>query len=336
MRPLREHRPIKRRNARRGCGLLIALTVLASLAPTSSRAQGADWPSRTVTVIVGISAGGSTDLMARIATKKISEDINQTFVVENRVGGGGIVAATHVARAAPDGYTVLFAASPHMAVVPRIQTVSYDPVADFAPVSAFSTGPFILTVRSSLPVKTVAEFIAYAKANKLNYGSSGIGSVSHLSSELFFSRAGIEATHVPFRGGDQVMAALLGGQIDIYFSPAANVMPYANADQLKILMVATEQRMKPLPHVPTIGEFYPDSVLTSWNGFFVPAKTPKPIVDKLARHIAAAAKDPDIVAHLTKLGIEPNGTSPEEFAALIKRQQPLFDAAITTAKLKKE
>jgi tripartite-type tricarboxylate transporter receptor subunit TctC len=336
MRKSFEHRPTTRRHAWRGGGVLVALAVVASLAPASSRAQGAEWPSRPVTVIVGISAGGSTDLMARIATKKISESINQTFVVENRVGGGGIVAATHVARSAPDGYTVLFAASPHMAVVPRIQAVSYDPVADFTPVSAFSTGPFILAVRSSMPVKTVAEFIAYAKANKLNYASSGIGSVSHLASELFFSRAGIDATHVPFRGGDQVMAALLGGQIDIYFSPAANVMPYADTDQLKILMVATEQRLKQLPDVPTIGEFYPDSVLNSWNGFFLPAKTPKAIVDKLAKSIAAAAQDPEVVAHLTKLGIEPTGNSPEEFAALIKRQQPLFDAAIKTAKLKRE
>ena len=132
------------------------------------------------------------------------------------------------------------------------------------------------------------------------------------------------------------MAALLGGQIDMYFSPAANVMPYANTGQLTILVVATEQRMKQLPDVPTIGEFYPNSVLTSWNGFLVPAKTPKTIIDKLAKHVIAAARDPDIVAHLTKLGVEPNGSTPEEFAAQIKREQPLFDAAIQTAKLKRE
>jgi tripartite-type tricarboxylate transporter receptor subunit TctC len=336
MKASNEHRPTIRRNAWRGRGSLVALTVLAAFASTSSRTQGLEWPSRTVTVIVGVSAGGSNDLMARVASKKLSEDLNQTFVVENRVGGAGIVAATHVARAAPDGYTLFFAAATHIAVVPRIQTVSYDPVADFAPVSAFSTGRFILAVRSSMPVKTMAEFVNYAKTHNLNYGSSGIGSVGHLSSELFFSRAGIEATHVPFRGGDQAMAALLGGQIDIYFSPAANVMPYANTDQLRILVVAAEQRMKQLPDVPTIGEFYPDSVLTSWNGFLVPAKTPKMIIDKLAKHVIATARDPNVVAHLTKLGVEPNGTSPEEFAALIKRQQPLFDAAIKTAKLKRD
>ena len=132
------------------------------------------------------------------------------------------------------------------------------------------------------------------------------------------------------------MAALLGGQIDMYFSPAANVMPYANTGQLRILCVATEQRMKQLPDVPAIGEFYPNSVLTSWNGFFAPAKTPKAIIDKLARHVIAAARDPDVIAHLTRLGIEPNGTTPEEFATRITREQPLYDAAIKTANLKRE
>jgi tripartite-type tricarboxylate transporter receptor subunit TctC len=273
--------------------------------------------------------------MARIASKKLSDDLNQIFVVENRVGGGGIVAANHVARAAPDGYTLFFAASPHISVVPKIQTVAYDPATDFAPVSAFSTGPFILAINSSIPARTISEFVKHAKTHKLNYGSSGLGSISHLSSALFLARADLEGTHVPFRGGDQVMAALLGGQIDMYFSPAANVMPYVNSGQLRILCVATEARMKQLPDVPTIGEFYPDAVLTSWNGFFAPAKTSKAIIDKLARHVIAAAKDPDIVAHLTRLGIEPNGTTPEEFAIRIKKEEPLFDAAIRTANLKR-
>ena len=336
MRRSHEHRSTIRRNAWCGWGLLVAFTVSAAFASASAHAQVAEWPSRTVTVVVGISAGGSTDLMARIASKKLSEDLNQTFVVENRVGGGGIVAATHVGRSAPDGYTLFFAASPHIAVVPRISTVSYDPLAELAPVSAFTNGPFILAIRPSIPAKTVVEFVEYAKTNKLNYGSSGIGSVTHLSSALFLSRAGIEGTHVPFRGGDQAMAALLGGQIDMYYSPAANVMPYAGTGQLTLLVVATPQRMKQLPDVPAIGEFFPNAVLTSWNGFFAPAKTPKPIVDKLAKHVIAAARDPDIVAHLTKLGVEPAGSTPEEFAAQIKREQPLFDAAILTAKLKRE
>ena len=195
MKQSNEHRPAIRRNAAYRRGLLVgALTILASLAPASNRAQGTDWPSKAVTVVVGLSAGGSTDLMARIASKKLSEDLNQTFVVENRVGGGGIVAASHVARAAPDGYTLFFAASPHIAVVPKIQTVNYDPIADFAPVSAFSTGPFILAINSSIPAKTFAEFVKYAKTNKLNYGSSGVGSISHLSSALLLSRADLEGS----------------------------------------------------------------------------------------------------------------------------------------------
>jgi tripartite-type tricarboxylate transporter receptor subunit TctC len=316
--------------------MLNALTLLALFAPVLAHAQEPAWPSRTVTVVVGFGPGGVTDVMARMASKRLSEDFNQPFVVENRVGGAGNVAASYVARSAPDGHTLFFAASPQISAIPKIQTVSFDPIADFAPVSTFGSGPFVLVIRPSIPATTITEFVNYAKTRDLTYGSPGPGSTTHLVSALFLSRAALEGTHVPFRSGDQALVALLGGQIDMYFSPVGNIMQYAESPQLTILGVAADQRMKQLPSVPTIGEFYPNTVLPGWNGFLVPAKTPTAIIDKLAKHVSAAAKDPNIVAQLTKLGVEPGGETPAEFAAQIKKEQPQFDAAIRAANLKRE
>jgi len=315
-------------------GVTLMLTVL--FVSTSAHAQATDWPSKPVNVIVGYAAGGNTDVMARMASKSLTEDLKQSFVVDNRIGAGGAIAATYVAQAAPDGYTLFFAASPQIAIVPQVQKVNYDPSKDFAPVSIFGTGPFILGISSAIPARTLAEFVAYAKTRKINYGSSGAGSVAHLAAALLASRAGFDAVHIPFRGSGQVTGALLGGQIDMFFGNASDLVPQAENGKLTILAVATPQRMKQLPSVPTIGETYRDFSLASWNGFLVPAKTPPQIIDKLAKHVIAAARDPANVAQLTALGIEPNGTTPEQFRAQIEAEQPQFNAAIKAANLKLE
>jgi len=315
-----------------GAMLITAPTLVSG----ATLARATDWPAKPVTVVVGYAAGGNTDVMARMASKRLSEDLKQSFIVENRIGAGGALAAAYVAQAAPDGYTLFFAAAPQIAIVPQLQKVNYDPKKDFVPVSVFGTGPFILGINSAIPAKTIAEFVAYAKARKINYGSSGVGSVAHLAAALFVNRAGLDAVHVPFRGSGQVTAALLGGQIDMFFGNASDLVPQAENGKVTLLGVATPQRMKQLPNVPTIGETYPSTSLESWNGFLVPAKTPPEIVDKLARHVIAAAKDPATVAQLNALGIEANGTTPQEFAAQINREQPQFDDAIKAAKLQPE
>src|SRR5712672_2651299 len=186
--------------------MFIVAPMLVSGVPS---ARATDWPAKPVTVVVGYAAGGNTDVMARMASKKLSEDLKQSFVVENRIGAGGALAAAYVAQAAPDGYTLFFAAAPQIAIVPQLQKVNYDPKKDFVPVSVFGTGPFILGINSSIPARTIAEFVAYAKTRKINYGSSGVGSVAHLAGALFVNRAGLDAVHVPFRGSGQVTAALL-------------------------------------------------------------------------------------------------------------------------------
>lgn len=314
--------------------LLVSLAVAGLPIFSVATAQSADWPSRSVTVVVPFAAGGNTDIMARIASQKLAEALKQSFVVENRVGAGGAIAATYVAQAAPDGYTLFFAAAPQIAVVPKVNKVSYDPIKDFTPVSFFGTGPFILAINSAIPAKTIPEFVTYAKERKLNYGSGGTGSVSHLSGALFVARAGIDSVHIPFRGGAPAMTALLGGQVDMYFGNAADIIPHVESGKARIIGVAADMRMKQLPDVPTVSETYPNFSLSSWNGFMVPSKTPKAIVDKLAQHVIAATKDPAVIAQLTKLGIEPNGTTPAESAAQIAREQPQFDIAIKAADMK--
>ncbi len=312
--------------------LCSAIAVLA-LSQSDLGARAADWPARPVTVVVGYAAGGNTDVMARMASHSLSERLGQSFVVDNRIGAGGALAAAFVAQAVPDGYTLFFAASPQIAIVPRLQRVNYDPAKDFAPVSIFGTGPFILGISAAIPAKTLAEFVTYAKTHKINYGSSGADSVAHLAGALLAARAGFEAVHIPFRGSGQVTAALLGGQIDMFFGNASDLVPQADSGKIRLLGVATPEPMKRLPGVPTIGASFPGFSFTSWNGFLAPAKTPRDIIDKLAQHVIVAAKDPANVAQLRELGIEPNGTTPEEFRTRIVREQPQFDAAIRAANL---
>ncbi len=290
-------------------------------------------PTKTVTVVVPFAAGGNTDVMARMASGRLAADFKQAFVVENRVGAGGALAAAFVAQAAPDGYTLLFGAAPQIAVIPRVQKVNYDPAKDLVPVSVFGTGPFILAINAAIPAKTMQEFVAYAKGRKLNFGSGGVGTIGHLSGALFVARAGLDAVHIPFKGGGPSMTALLGGQIDMYFGNASEIIPHAESGKVRILGVATDKRMQQLPDVTTISELFPNFALNSWNGFLAPGKTPQAIVDKLAKHVIAAARDPAVVAQLTKLGIEANGTTPQEFRAQIASEQPQFDAAIKAANL---
>src|SRR5262249_14489799 len=196
------------------------------------------WRGKPGTGVVGYGAGGNPDVMARMASRSLSESLKQNFVVENRSGAGGALAAAYVAQAAPDGYTLFFAASPQIAIVPQLQKVNYAKN-DFVPVSVFGTGPFILAISASVPAKTVAEFVDYPKTRKINYGPGGVGSVAHLSGALFLARAGIEGVHVPFRGSGQVTAALLGGQIDMFFGNASDLVPQAESGKLRILGVAT-------------------------------------------------------------------------------------------------
>jgi len=315
---------------------IFTLAPLTFSAAAIAQAQVADWPTRTVTTVTGFAPGGNSDVLARLLTNRMAEQFKQPFVVEGRVGASGAVAMRYVGQSEPDGYTLFFAAAPQIGVLPYIQKLSFEPLKILTPVSVFATGPFLLVVNASAPVSTVAEFIQWAKTHKLNYATGGAGSNAHLTAAVFFSRIGAEALNIPFRGSGASMVALISNQVDFTFGNASDVMPYVDSGKVKILGVAADHRMKQLPDVPTISETVPGPPMPSWNGVMVPAKTPKPIVDKIAAQVIAAAKDPAIVEKLMLLGLEPNGTTPEEFAAQIQHEQPEFDAAIAAAGLKQQ
>jgi tripartite-type tricarboxylate transporter receptor subunit TctC len=313
--------------------LVILLAAWTLQRPAEASAQGTDWPARTVTVVTGYAAGGNSDVLARLLTNRMQDQLKQPFVIESRVGGGGAVAMRSVGQASPDGYTLFFAAAPQIGVVPQIQKLGFNPLEILTPVSVFATGPFLLTVNASTPVNSVPEFVKWAKGRSLSYGSGGAGSNAHLTAAVFLKRAGLEGTNVPFRGSGSAMTALIAGQIDLVFGNASDVVPFVDGGQLKVVAVAAERRMKQLPDIPTIGETYPRLAMPSWNGVMAPAKTPRPVVDKIADQVIAAAKDPDVADKLYKLGLEPNGTSPEAFAAQIEREQPQFDDGVKAAGL---
>lgn len=314
--------------------LTAGLLVAALAAPGVAQESPSAYPSRVVTVVVPFGAGGNTDILARIASQKLSERFGQNFIVENRVGAGGVIAASQVAKADPNGYTLFFAAAPQFAIMPNIRKVPYDPVNDFVPVSIFANGPFIMAVNAERPVKSIADLVRDGQGRTLTHASGGIGTVAHLAGDLFLSRTGLKGQHITYRGGGDAVTGLLRNELDFYFGNASELMPLADTGKITILGVTTEKRMKALPNVPTIGEFSPNFAMSSWNGFLAPAKTPKAIVDKLAAAIAEAARDPVVIERLQTLGVEAAGTSSDEMKAQIAREQPQFDAAIAAANIK--
>ena len=313
---------------RLGLALLIGATL-------GLPARAADWPTQPVTVVVPFGAGGNTDTMARLVTQRLQERLGQPFVVDNRGGAGGAIAMAQIARAPADGYTITFAASPQIEIVPLLRQVNYDPVKDFVPISVFGAGPFVLGINKSIPAQNLGEFIAYAKrpGTKINYGSGGPGTVAHLAGALFAQRAGFEATHVPYKGGGQAVGDFISGQTEMYFGNASEQVQANATGKITIIAVSSEQRMPQFPGVPTISETMPDFVLTSWNGFMGPARLPKPIVDLLAKEVAEIAREPAIQKRLMDLGIRPIGNTPAEFAATIQKEMPFFAAAAKAAGL---
>jgi tripartite-type tricarboxylate transporter receptor subunit TctC len=291
----------------------------ALLSASAGRARAAEWPTRPVSVIVPYAPGGNTDMMARLASQYMEKKLGQAFVVENRAGGGGAVGAIAVSRAQPDGYTLLFGASTQIINIPMMQKVSYDPQKDFVPISIFGAGPYLLGVKASLPVNTLAEFIAYVKARpgELNYGTAGQGGNIHLNTALFVARAGLDMVAVPYKSGAPAMAGLVSGEVDMYFGNASELSQHLDSKLIKILAVSTLQRLPQLPSVPTVAETYPGFDTSSWNGFFAPTGTPQEVVDIVARETTAAAKQPAIIERLNRLAILPFGTTPGEFRDVI-------------------
>ena len=299
--------------------LLLSLTALALAAPPAFAAD--EYPSRAVRVVVPFAPGGGTDVVGRILAQQLSLRLGQSFVVENKPAGSGIVGAEFVAKAPADGYTLLFAFSSLSSSAKLISHLPYDPIADFAPVALATTSPLVMFLHPSVPANTVKEFIAYARANpgRLNYGSSGPGSSPHLATELFMSMAGIQMTHIPYKGIAPAITAQLANEVQMSLTPIAVGMPHAKAGKLRALAAAGLKRSAAIPDVPTVAESgLPGFEVIGWWGMLAPAKTPRPVVLLLNREVRAALEVPEVKKSLLDQGMDPAGGPPEEFGALIK------------------
>jgi len=306
----------------------------ALLVATPDRAQAQAWPTRPVTIIVPFAPGGNTDTMARLLANKLGEKFGQNFIVENRVGASGAIGTAAVARAAPDGYTLMFGAVQQISVLPITDKVNYDPKTDLSYISIFGEGPFVLGVNvNRVPAKTLPEFLAFArnKPEPLTYASGGANSISHLVPALMFERAKAKVIHVPYRGGAPAVTDLVGGHVDVYFGNASELMNFASDPKIRILAVSSEARMPQLPDVQTLGEIFPGFTMTTWNGLMAPAKISPDIFNKLALAAREAANDPAVKKTLTELGITPVGGTPEEFTKRVASEGGLLLEAIKAA-----
>lgn len=297
--------------------LCFALAALAFAA--GALAQG--YPSKPVKVINPWTPAGPAELVTRIVGTKLAEQLGQPFVIESKPGANGTIGATFVARSAPDGYTLLFSHVGPIAISPALQSkMPYDSVKDFEPITQVVSGPTVLVIRPDIPVRTVKDLIAFAKANpgKLSYGSVGPGSTTHLAGEMMRMLTGIDILHVPYKGSAPVVADMLGGQISMAFINVSGILPQIQAGKVRPLAVSTTKRSLVLPDLPTVAESVPGFEINSWYGMMAPARTPKEIVMLLHRETVKALRSPDVVEKLKQNGLDPVGSTPEEHAAQIR------------------
>jgi tripartite-type tricarboxylate transporter receptor subunit TctC len=315
---------------------LLLAALAAALFSVSARAA-TDWPTRQVTILVPTGAGGNTDLMARLAAQHLAEKFGQPFVVENQPGAGGAVASGHAAHAAPDGYTIMFTPNSAILLTPLVQKMNFDPDKELKPVTNVGIGSQVVAVKRSLEVKTIDEFLAYAKAHpgKLNFAVAGTNNITELAPIQLFKRAGVDLVMVPSRGEPQAIADLKAGNVDFYFGNASVLLALKDDPAIRLIAVGTAKRIPAAPDIPTVAESVPGFVFSSWNGFMVPAATPDDIVDKLRNEVVSFVKSAAITDRLLQLGIVPGGESKEEVAAEFDRDRKAFADAVAAAGIPK-
>jgi tripartite-type tricarboxylate transporter receptor subunit TctC len=314
--------------------------LLLGLLLAAGTAGAQTYPSKTVTLVNGFPPGGPTDLTLRQIAAKLGERLGQPVVVDNRAGAAGTIAGAAVARAAPDGHTLLFGVAANLAVAPAtMKTPPYDPATAFTPIIEVARGPYLWLVKPAAPARSLQEFVAWAKANpgKVNYGSPGQGSVHHLAGEMYKRIAGIEMTHVPYKGGTTAYTALLGGEIDAMFDSMPAPLPHIAAGKMRALGVTGSKRLPALPEVPTFAEQGVSGVdVHFWWGFVGPAGLPRDIVAKLNAEIGRALADPELKATLAKWNIEPTPGTPEAFGAFIVQESRRWREVVAASGLKFE
>jgi len=317
----------------------IATAVLASvlLSAGTASAETNYYPDRAVKIEVGYAAGGPLDVVARLIGDKLAQIWGKTVVVENVSGASGNIAADRVAKAVPDGYTLLLASNVNIAVNPKLyKNMPFDPVKDLMPITQVAYSPNILVVPNDLPVKSVQELVTYAKANpgKVSFASAGVGTTQHLAGELFKTIAKVDIQHVPYRGATPAITDLLGGRVSMFFGPPSSLLGLVKEGKVRALAVTSAQRFPAAPDLPTMIEAgYPGFVAVLSVGWMAPAGTPKDVIDSIYKDTAKALAAPDVRERLQKIGTEPMGTSPAEFAADIQREVPQWAEVIKAAGL---
>ena len=297
-----------------------SLSVLVGLMAFVGATWAQPYPSKPVRVVIGFAAGGGTDIVGRLVFHKVSEQTSQQFPIENRTGASGMIAAAFVAKSPPDGYTVLVYSQTMLANAHLYQKQPYDVLKDFIPITTLTRIVGMLAVHPSMPVRSTKDFIALAKARpgEIVYGSAGIGAFQHLSMSVFAIRNGLKMNHVPYKGGGPAVVALMGGELQAILTPIVELFPHVQSGRLRPLAVSSEKRTSLFPEIPTIGETVQGFEFTTWIATFVPAGTPKAIVDRLNAEFKKALADPDVASKLLAQTVEPMYMTPEEFARQVK------------------
>jgi tripartite-type tricarboxylate transporter receptor subunit TctC len=279
----------------------------------------AHWPDRPVTIVVPFAAGGLTDVMARLAAERLRDKFQQTFVVQNEVGAGGILGTANAARAKPDGYTLFFGPISLMTLSPMTAKVNYDFDRDFAPVTVLASTPFVITINDTFPAKTLSEFITEVKKKpgSYAYASAGAGTTTHAASLIVLKAAGIQMIHVPYKGVAPAFGDLVAGHVQMASASPVEIKPHLSGGKVRPLGITSQARSQQLPDVPTVSETLPTPTVATYNGFFVPKNTPQEVVDAIAKEVAAAVKTKAFSDKLIQVGLEPSGSTPEEMAAMI-------------------
>jgi tripartite-type tricarboxylate transporter receptor subunit TctC len=318
--------------------ILTALALLIAWLPAN--AQSTAYPSRPIRLVVPYAPGGVSDITGRILAQKMTELLGQSVVVENRAGAGGMLGTGAVAKAEPDGYTVVLSSLSAYAIGPRlVKAPLYDPIKDFTPIGTVALAPTILTVNTALPFQSVQDVIAYAKANpgKLSYGSSGIGSVAHISAEVLRASTGIEIVHVPYKSAAQAYPDMIAGSVSMIFDALPSAIQHIRAGKARPIAMMSDRRASLVPDVPTFAEAgYPQATLRLWVGVHGPANLPAPIVQRLNDTLSKVAAAPDVRERLTAVGADAYATSPQQFAELVRADVDRLGAMMAAAGIKAE
>ena len=319
---------------------LVAGFVAAFGAPALAQDAAAQYPNKTIKLVVPFPAGGTSDVLGRLVGDKLGQALGQTVVVENRAGANGNIGADYVARAQPDGYTLVLLDLGNLTISPSVYpNMPFDPLKDLKPVTMLAYSPHLLVTTNSLPVKTQEELIEYVKTNqgKVNFAAAaGIGSAPHMAGVLFAQKTGLDWNYIPYKGGAQALTDLIGGQVDATTNGMVATYPHVKSGKIKLLAVTSSKRLSQLPDVPTVGEIIPGFVTGSWQGVLAPAGTPDAVIEKLNAEMAKMVKLPDVQEKLATLGAEPLSMTPGEFKSWMGTQVTNWAQVVKTAGIKIE